>query len=238
LSDETEPKTETKPDPEGEPPASDAPVDDPPAGGRFGWIVLALVVVGAAILIYASGFHISTTSRTAGKSGSTTSAVDAAIGGPFTLTDQNGKQVTDMDFRGKYMLIYFGYTFCPDVCPTSLTDISSALDLLGDGAGKIVPVFISVDPARDTPPHLKEYATYFHPRLVALTGTPAQVAAVAKAYRVYFAKAKQEGSDDPDDYLMDHSSVTYLMGPDGVFKAHFSHGTDPETMATRIRELL
>ena len=95
-----------------------------------------------------------------------------------------------------------------------------------------------IDPARDTPEHLKEYATYFHPRLRALTGSPEQIAAAAKVYRVYYAKAKMEEDDDPDDYLMDHSSVTYLMGPDGRFRIHFTHGTDAETMAARIREHL
>jgi len=160
-----------------------------------------------------------------------------AIGGPFTLTDHNGNQVTDASFHGKFMLVFFGYTYCPDVCPTVLTDISDAMDSLGDAAEKITPVFISVDPSRDTPDHLKEYASYFHPRLVAMTGSEQAIKTVAKSYRVYYAKAKSE-DEDPDSYLIDHSSIIYLMGPDGKFVTHFSHGTEADVMAQRIREYL
>ncbi|MDD9878677.1 MAG: SCO family protein [Magnetovibrio sp.] len=226
-------------EPKNEPdPAADPGDGGAPAGGTFGWALLAIVLVGAAVLIYASGFHIRDANRTAGGGTSAPAAATSAIGGPFQLTNHLGQAVTEKDFMGKHMLVFFGYTFCPDVCPTTLTDVSSALDILGDAADKITPVFISVDPARDTPEHLKEYATYFHPRLVALTGTDAQIAAVAKAYRVYYAKAKQDPGADADDYLMDHSSVIYLMGPDGRFRVHFSHGTDPKTMAKRIRDNL
>ena len=215
---------------------SNAAAKPAPQGGAFGWIVLAVVLIGAGILVYAGGAYLSGPKVASGAKTTKSSGVPA-VGGPFTLTDHNGNEVTERSFRGKYMLVFFGYTFCPDVCPTTLTDVSTALDILGVEGEKIVPVFISVDPARDTPEHLKEYATYFHPRLVALTGTPKQVAAAAKAYRVYYAKAKSEGSD-PNDYLMDHSSVIYLMGPDGKSQQHFSHGTDGEAMVKRIRELL
>ena len=112
-----------------------------------------------------------------------------------------------------------------------------ALDLLGEKGAKVTPMLITIDPARDTSEHLREYATYFHPRLHALTGSPEQIAAVAKAYRVYYSKVKQEDETE-DDYLMDHSSVTYVMGPDGEFRLHFSHGTDAETIASRLRDLL
>lgn len=160
-----------------------------------------------------------------------------AIGGPFSLVDQDGRAVTEADFKGRFMLVYFGYTFCPDVCPTQLTRIGNALDMLGEAADKVTPVFITVDPERDRPEHLKEYLTFFHPRTVGLTGTPEQITAAAKAYKVYYKKAETEGGD-PGDYLMDHTSVTYLMGPDGGFVTHFSHDVDAEAMAARLREIL
>ena len=159
----------------------------------------------------------------------------ASVGGPFNLVDQHGKTVTEADFRGRYMLIYFGYTFCPDVCPTELQSISQAVDELGADSEKVTPVFITVDPARDTIEQMAGYAEHFHPRLVALTGSAAQVAAAAKVYRVYFKKVEQEGSGD---YLMDHSSVIYLMGPDGQFLTHFSYGTEPAQMAEKIKTYL
>ncbi|NUB15225.1 redoxin domain-containing protein [Azospirillum brasilense] len=152
------------------------------------------------------------------------------IGGPFTLTDQDGKTVTDADYRGKYLLIYFGYTYCPDVCPTELGPMARAMDLLGRQADKVQPMFISVDPERDTVAHLKDYVGLFHPNLVGLTGTPEQVKAAAKAYRVYYAKAPQEGGK-PEDYLMDHSSFLYLMGPDGRFLGVYPAGTTADRVA-------
>ena len=155
------------------------------------------------------------------------------IGGSFSLLNQDGKPVTTEDFHGKYMLVFFGYTFCPDVCPTALTNITDALGILGRQAEKITPVFITVDPVRDTVPQIKEYVKFFHPNLVALTGTEAEIRAVTKAYRVYFAKSK-ENNNEPEDYLMDHSAVTYLMGTDGKFLAHFSHGLTPKVLAQRI----
>lgn len=159
------------------------------------------------------------------------------IGGPFTLTDHNGQQVTEKTYSGQYKLVFFGYTFCPDVCPTTLTTLSNTMDILGDAAAKVTPLFISVDPDRDTPEHLKEYVGYFHPSIVALTGTNQQIKDVAKAYRVYYAKAKAS-KDDPEDYLVDHTSITYLIGPDGEFVEHFSHGIEAEKMAEQLLEHL
>lgn len=141
----------------------------------------------------------------------------AKIGGPFTLENGDGQAVSSAAFRGEYMLIYFGYTYCPDVCPTTLTAVATALDKLGPKAAPLVPVFITVDPARDTPAVMKRYAAAFSPRIVGLTGTEAQIGAVAKEYRVYYAKHKT--GPGPNDYLMDHSSLLYLMGPDGKFVA-------------------
>ncbi len=160
-----------------------------------------------------------------------------AVGGPFTLVDQNGETVTDADFRGRHLLIYFGYTFSPDMGPTALTTIGEALNILGKEGDNVIPVLISIDPERDTPEQLKMYVSYFHPRQIALTGSAEQVAAVAKAFQIFYAKAKREG-DDPDDYLMDHTSAIFLVGPDGKVMHRFGHGTEPEAMADRLRELL
>ncbi len=163
----------------------------------------------------------------------------ALIGGDFTLQDQDGQLRTPADFSGDYMLIYFGYTFCPDICPTSLANMSQAIDALEAdkvaGAGKITPLFITVDPDRDTVEVLKQYAPHFHDRLVALTGTPEQVATAAKAYRVYYNKVESETFSD---YLVDHSSLIFLMGPDGTYLSHFNHNSSPKEMADRLAEFL
>lgn len=164
----------------------------------------------------------------------------AAIGGPFDLVDHTGKPRTDADFRGRLLLVYFGYTNCPDVCPIGLQTMAAALDAAGGAADKVVPIFITVDPARDTVAVLRDYVPLFHPRLVGLTGSSEQVAAALKAYRVYAARSKGTGESGTnggadEDYLMDHSVFTYLMGPDGRYLAHFRHGTPPAEIAARIR---
>lgn len=158
-----------------------------------------------------------------------------SIGGPFTLVDQDGRTVTNADFSGRWLLVYFGFTFCPDVCPTALSRNADAIDLLGEQGEQVTPVLISVDPQRDTPEKLKEYVHFFHPRTVGLTGTPQQIAAVAKEYRVFYAKSP---GNTPETYLIDHSSLTYLIGPDGKFVEFFSHGTSAEEMANRIKQRL
>ena len=159
------------------------------------------------------------------------------IGGPFTMTDHTGKRVTEQDFRGKYMLIYFGYTFCPDVCPTSLSLMGDALDrLTPQQLAKVTPVFVSVDHERDTPEVLASYVPHFHENIVGLTGSAGEIKAMAKAYKAYYAKVN---ADDPDgNYTMDHSSTTYLMGPDGAFVLHFSHGTPSDLMAEDLAKIL
>lgn len=160
----------------------------------------------------------------------------ATVGGPFQLVDQDGKRVTEQDFRGKFMLVYFGFIYCPDVCPTALQVMAAALDKLGAKAERITPVLITVDPERDTPTQLALYVKSFHPRLVGLTGSPQEVEAAAKAYRVYFKKAPDPKSTA--GYTMDHSSIVYVMGPDGQYRTHFTHTTNPDVMADRLVRLL
>lgn len=156
------------------------------------------------------------------------------IGGPFTLTGTDGKQVTDRDFRGKLMLVFFGYTHCPDVCPTELQNMSEALDKLGPDASQVAPIFVSVDPARDTPQTLSAYVGNFGHRIIALTGSPDQVASAAKAYRVYFRKA--EGG--PDDYTVDHSAFVYLMDREGNYLTHFLFNAPADTVASTIKKYI
>ncbi len=177
----------------------------PPAAGRaprlavLGLLVAVLLIGGAAALLLTGHARESA----------------SGIGGPFTLVDGDDKPVTDQDFRGKFMLVYFGYSFCPDVCPTTLNEIADAMDRLGPTAARVQPIFITVDPRRDTPAVIKQYAANFSPRLLGLTGTPEQIAKVAKEYRVYYAEHRT--GPGPNDYSMDHSSILYLMGPDGQF---------------------
>ncbi len=160
-----------------------------------------------------------------------------AIGGPFTLTDQTGASVTDKTYDGSYRLIYFGYTFCPDACPTELGVMAQALDAMGPAAAKVQPIFITIDPARDTAKQLAGYVPLFDKRLVGLTGTPEQIAGVAKAYKVYYAKADQPGVD-AKAYGMNHSSFVYLMDPNGKFLTVFSSDTDSDKMAAEIRRYM
>jgi protein SCO1/2 len=160
---------------------------------------------------------------------------EALVGGPFTLTDQNGNTVTDQTFKGKLMLIYFGFTYCPDACPTALGVMSAALDKLDVAAERVVPILISVDPDRDTPQVLRDYVANFHPRMVGLTGTPEQVAQVAKAYHVWYEKAAGAAGSD---YLMNHTVLIYLMDGDGKYLANFGPDATPDKVADEIRKHL
>lgn len=157
------------------------------------------------------------------------------IGGPFHLTDDQGKPRSDADFRGKLMLIYFGYTTCPDLCPTTLAIMGDALDRLGPDAADIAPLFITVDPERDTVEHLKGYAEQFGPGIVGLTGTPEQIADAAHAYKVYYHKAEAKPGES---YLMDHSSIVYLMDRDGRYVANFGPDSTSEDIARVVRSHL
>lgn len=171
----------------------------------------------------------------AGAPGGGDVAISAAveIGGPFELTAHDGRRVTSDSFAGKYRLVYFGFTYCPDVCPTELANMSVALDALGPLAERVQPIFITIDPERDTPPAMADYVAHFHDDFVGLTGTPDDIAEVAGAYRVFYRKV-----EDPDysDYVMDHSTFVYLMDPQGAFLAMFRYATDPQAMARAIRE--
>jgi len=159
-----------------------------------------------------------------------------AIGGPFSLVDQNGRTVTNETFKGKPTLIYFGYTFCPDVCPTSLLLMENAIETLGpDAAKKVNLVFITVDPGRDTTELMKGYVENFGPTFIGLTGTPEQIAQVTRAYRVYYQKVPGK---DGGPYLMDHSSIVYLLDRNGRFVTHFTHEAKAETIAAAVQRLL
>ena len=163
-------------------------------------------------------------------------AVAAPPGGPFTLQDGDGRSVSDSDFRGKFMLVYFGYTFCPDVCPTTLSEVVGALDRLGTKADHVQMIFITVDPKRDTPAVMKQYAAAFSPRLIGLTGSQEQMDKVANAYRVYHVEHRI--GPGPDDYSIDHSSVLYLMGPDGKFMVGLRGDLTSAEIVDELSELM
>jgi cytochrome oxidase Cu insertion factor (SCO1/SenC/PrrC family) len=157
------------------------------------------------------------------------------IGGPFDLLDHGGQRRTDADFRGKFVLLYFGYTHCPDVCPTELQSLSLALDLLGPAGDSVQPLFITIDPERDTPSHLADYVTAFHPRLVALTGPGPAVRKVALAYKVYFAR---NSAAHRGDYALDHTGFIYLVGKDGRYLGFLPPGSSPEQIVEVVRPRL
>lgn len=174
------------------------------------------------------------TASTAGRAASPLPpALETLFGGPFSMVDQNGAPRGDKDFRGRFMLVYFGYTTCPSICPANLQHMADALERLGDRSMDIVPVFVSIDPARDRPEQLKEYVAHFGETFVGLTGSEAQVREIAKAYRVHRRKVVETGAE-AGDYLVDHASITYLMGPDGKFRTLFPHNTTGDVMAERI----
>lgn len=208
-------------------PKTDAPPRLPAAERGLARFALPLAVVGLLIAIgmFGTGLYL-------WFSGSPASA----IGGPFTLENGNGQVVTDRSFRGKYMLVYFGYTYCPDVCPTTLSEVAGAMAKLGPKAARIQPLFITVDPARDTPAVVKQYAAAFSPDLVGLTGTPEQIGKVEEEYRVY--AAKHVTGPGPNDYTMDHSSFLYLMGPDGRFVAPIPTGDTADELARKLDRLV
>jgi cytochrome oxidase Cu insertion factor (SCO1/SenC/PrrC family) len=157
-----------------------------------------------------------------------------SVGGPFTLTDQSGKRRSDAEFRGKLMIVYFGYTYCPDVCPTDLMSITQALDALGSAAQDVQPVFITIDPERDSKV-LADYVSAFHHSLVGLTGSPDEIRNVANAYKAFYVKVKDERSGD---YSIDHAGVIYLMGRNGEYLGFMPPQTGPDRLTEVLRKYL
>jgi protein SCO1 len=176
---------------------------------------------------------------------------EVAIGGDFTLIDQNGNAVASDDLRGRVMLVFFGFTRCPDICPVTVVNLSKAMDALGKDAKQVAPIFITVDPGHDTPAVLKDYLSNFNPHLIGLTGMPEQIRDVAAAYKAYFSEAEAEEEELPDDAeyqhhehedhdgdsaAIDHSSFIYMMGKDGKYIRHFSYNASPQELTEAIRQ--
>ncbi len=193
--------------------------------------VLILVLVAmAAISAAVAAALVARLDRTAGRA---PAVGEVQLGGPLDLVHHSGRRFSEAELAGRFRLVYFGYTYCPDMCPLGLLTMAEALDRLPpEVAEKVQPIFVSVDPERDTPEVLAAYVGAFHPRLIGLTGTVEEIEAVKRAWRVYARKSEESRGAD---YLVDHSTFTYLMGPDGRYLAHFGHGTTPEQMAERIR---
>lgn len=192
------------------------------------WLVLACVLFSAPI----AANEVAEPSATELIEGLLSGRVP--VGGPFELTDQTGHRRTDADFHGKLVVLYFGYTYCPDVCPTELQSISLALDKLGAAAEAVQPLFITVDPERDTPARLADFVSSFHPRLIGLTGSLAEIRKTAIAYKTFFAK---HNTGTPD-YPVDHTGFIYLIGKDGRYLGFLPPGLAPDAIADAIRARL
>lgn len=187
-------------------------------------IILFILAVTGGVLVYSLGDQPSQPQQ------------DALIRAEFNLIDTDGKEVTQDDFAGKPMLVFFGFTYCPDVCPTELMRLGGLLDDLGDDAQKLHAIMITIDPERDRPEDMKNYLAAFHPGIIGLTGSAEQIRQAASAFRVYYARV-----DDPSsaaEYTMDHSALVYLMDEDGRYVSHFSPDTKPEVMLQRTKNLL
>jgi protein SCO1 len=197
-----------------------------------------LTVIIAGFLIGALGGAAALVLTPSGPAANVATSGKALVGGPFELVDQNGKRVTDQDFRGRYMLVFFGFTHCPDICPAELQVISAALDELGPKAKKVAPIFITLDPERDTPQAMGDYVKNFGANFIGLTGSPEAIAEAAKAYRVAYTKFVPEGQENGKDYSVDHSALVYLMGPDGGYVTHFAYGTSAEKIGETLRRYL
>ena len=193
-----------------------------------------MIFIAAMVIAVAIGLTVKTLFYNHNENGSRTMGV-AAIGGPFELVNHKGETVRDTDFRGKYLLVMFGFTNCPDVCPTGLQLISEAKGLLGPKVRNVQPLMITVDPGRDTVEVLADYVGNFHPSIIGLTGTVEQIKAVARAYKAYFAKGE---IDKHGDYFLDHSPFIYLMGPKGQYLDHFAPNTSPKVIAARIKSAI
>jgi protein SCO1 len=196
-----------------------------------GLVLAAALLAGFAILGAGAFVALELHGNSRGASGT---FLGTAIGGAFKLVDQNGKSVTNTDLEGKWLLVYFGYTHCPDACPTALSHIALALADLGSEKNEVRPVFITIDPERDTVSAMKDYVSAFDAPILALTGSEAAVAQAAKEYRVYYAKHPEPGGD----YSMDHTSIIYVMDPKGRFTASFTGEDPPEKITARLKKLL
>jgi len=196
--------------------------------------LLTIIVAGFVIGALGGAALLVLTRGAAGPSVETSGK--ALIGGPFTLVDQTGKTVTEQDFRGRYMLVFFGFTHCPDICPGELQVISASLDGLGAKADEVVPIFITLDPERDTPSAMADYVKNFGSRFVGLTGSPEAIAAAAKAYRIAYSKFQEDTTKA--DYSIDHSALVYLMGKDGEYITHFPYGTPASKLIETLRRYL
>ena len=193
------------------------------------WSLVLLALIGTAFLIWSNMDRDRLTEvRYLG---------EADIRSEFTLTDHTGRQVTQADYSDRWQIVFFGFTNCPDVCPTTLAYLASVLDLLGDDADKVAPIFITVDPKRDTVPVMANYVSAFHPRLIGLTGTEQQVAEAVRNFRTWYEPTTEASA--PDGYLMAHGGYIYLMRPGGAFDAVFQEGAQlPEALAQEIRRKL
>jgi protein SCO1/2 len=197
-----------------------------------------LVVIFAGFLLGALGGAAALILTSGAQSPQVETTGTALIGGPFTLVDQNGKTVSDRDFRGKYMLIFFGFTHCPDICPAELQVMSAALDALGPKADEVVPIFVTLDPERDTPEAVGAYVKNFGKNFVGLTGSPAAIDNAAKIYRVTYSKFEYKDKDGKYGYSIDHSALIYLMHRNGKYLSHFTYGTPAAKMAETMRGYL
>ena len=195
---------------------------------RTARILLALGAFVAGLVLFSAVIFI-VTGRTPAPI-----AMTSAVGGPFKLTDQNGKTITDADMKGHAFLVFFGFTHCPDVCPTTLFDVSEVFRSLGPDGKDVRALFITVDPERDTPAVMKDYLSSFDPRIVGVTGDDASIKAAEKAYRVYAKKVPLDGGG----YTMDHTAIVYLMNKDGRFVAPFNMKRRPEEAAAELKRYL
>lgn len=191
------------------------------------WAISAASVI-LVVLGFTAGFEFFV--RTSSNNCVEGQIAGGSIGGPFELVDGNGRTVTDKDIIVKPSLVYFGYTFCPDVCPFDVARNVAAVDILKEQGIEVAPIFVTIDPGRDTFDVVNEYAEAYHPDMIGLTGTPEQVKEAADAYRVYFNKH----DSDNNDYLVDHSTFTYLMFPENEFADYFRRSTSAEDMAERV----
>ncbi|RDV03538.1 SCO family protein [Undibacter mobilis] len=190
-------------------------------------LVLAAFLTGLVVFLGALWYAT-------GNFGNNVVATGSTVGGPFKLINQNGQPITDEDFKGKPLLVFFGFTHCPDVCPTTLFEVSEVFRVLGKDADRVNSLFISVDPERDTPATMKDYLSSFDPRMTAATGDRPAIEAAEKAYRVYAKKIPTKG----DDYTMDHTAIVYLMDKQGRFVAPFNLKRSPEEAAADLRKFL